>query len=145
MQVSSLHERDINWCSLRHETINYSMCNHLSYASNEPHPRHAIQVTRSKTRGLCVNSTSRRPRRRLRRLRGIEMRGIEASPHLRLPDDNWRLICSATAVHRDSYCRIIYAIRILIMYLPPTKEEVYENLYSPEMVGIKKKKKEMKT
>jgi len=34
-----------------------------------------------------------------------------------LLDDNWRPICSATAVHRDSYCRIICAIEIFSMYV----------------------------
>jgi len=63
------------------------MCNflklsyHLSYTSDISLSRHAIQVTRSKTRDLCVNSTRRWLRRRLRwsEMRGIALRGIEAS------------------------------------------------------------------
>ena len=37
--------------------------------------------------------------------------------HLQLSDINWRLFCLATAVHRDSYCRIICAIQIFFMYV----------------------------
>jgi len=40
---------------------------------------------------------------------GYRTTNYRHSRDYRLSDDNWRLICSATAVHRDSYCRTICA------------------------------------